>query len=239
MTNCAALNTDNFEQCPKPPCLPIYNTKSTSNLDHIPIVKHNVAIQCNTTVKCYVPVQTCEIKYEEKCVQFSECNYECKTTDTTVDTHIDPSASVELKENTEKLADCTLFVQEPQESPSSTEADDDDNYIMKLIQLRLMNLNQMTQLPSVKLIRPRNWRMLRSILCLRELYKLFTHCPKCSSPIIQIKKHMLGSMISVSYSFLNGHDSKWNSQPLINAMPAGNNYGICSHTLQWKHFCQR
>ena len=123
MTNCAAL------QCPTSPFPPIHNTKSTSNLDHIPIVKHNVAIQCNTAVKCYVSVavQTCEIKYEEKCVQFSECNYECKTTDTTVDTHIDASASVKLKENTEKLADCTLFGQELQESPSSTAADDDDD----------------------------------------------------------------------------------------------------------------
>ena len=77
-------------------------------------------MQCNTTVKCYVSVAviTCEIKYAEKCVQFSECNYDCKTTDITVDTRIDASASVELKENTDKLADCTLLVQEPQESPS-------------------------------------------------------------------------------------------------------------------------
>ena len=55
-----------------------------------------------------------------------------------------------------------------------------------------------------------------------ELYKLFTKYPKCYSPTIHIKKHMLGSMFSISYSFLNGHNSKCNSQPLINAMPAGN-----------------
>ena len=55
-----------------------------------------------------------------------------------------------------------------------------------------------------------------------ELYKLFTKCPKCYSPTIHINNHMVDSMLSISYSCLNGHSSKWNSQPLLNAMPAGN-----------------
>ena len=29
-------------------------------------------------------------------------------------------------------------------------------------------------------------------------------------------------MVAISYSCINGHSSHWNSQPLINAMPAGN-----------------
>ena len=37
-----------------------------------------------------------------------------------------------------------------------------------------------------------------------ELYKLFTKCPKCYASKINIKNHMLGSMLSISYSCLNG-----------------------------------
>ena len=53
VTNCHVQNTDDFEQCPMPPT---YNTGSTSNLDHSLIVKHDVAIPCNPTVKCHVSV---------------------------------------------------------------------------------------------------------------------------------------------------------------------------------------
>ena len=84
--------------------------------------------------------------------------------DTTVDTRIDASALVELKENTEKHADWKLNHKNLHHQQKLMMM----MIVMKLIQLRLMNLNQMTQMPPVKLIWPRNWCMLRSTLCLRE-----------------------------------------------------------------------
>ena len=124
VTNCHVQNTD--EQCPMPPT---YNTESASNLDHSLIVKLDVAIQCNTMVKYYVSVsiQTCENKCVEKGVQFNESHYECKTTDTTADILIDASSSVELEETADKL-ESPLLVPEPQESPTSTDIDDDDEH---------------------------------------------------------------------------------------------------------------
>ena len=55
-----------------------------------------------------------------------------------------------------------------------------------------------------------------------QLDKLFKFCPDCGSYIIHDKKHVTGTMVTVSYSCQYGHNNSWHSQPVIRQMPAGN-----------------
>ena len=58
-----------------------------------------------------------------------------------------------------------------------------------------------------------------------ELDKLFKQCPQCSCPTSEVSKRTTGSMVTVNYSCINGHESIWNSQPLVNQSPTGNLLG--------------
>ena len=55
-----------------------------------------------------------------------------------------------------------------------------------------------------------------------ELKKLFSFCQSCASPVNVLSTTTMGSMVVFIYSCINGHSFDWNSQPLINEMPAGN-----------------
>ena len=51
---------------------------------------------------------------------------------------------------------------------------------------------------------------------------LLRHCPSCGSTVYNCQESTSGSMLSVLIFCVNGHEISWNSQPLINRMPAGN-----------------
>ena len=55
-----------------------------------------------------------------------------------------------------------------------------------------------------------------------QLNKLFKFCPDCGSCITSSEKHISGTLVSVSYTCLQGHNNTWYSQPLIRRMAAGN-----------------
>ena len=56
-----------------------------------------------------------------------------------------------------------------------------------------------------------------------RLLSLLTHCPSCAGNIVSnLTESTSGNMFSVKLFCINGHETLWNSQPLINKMPAGN-----------------
>ena len=225
----STANSKNLEQFPttleQSPTTLEHNIVDTFGLEHcLAPLKHHVATQCHTKVKCYVSVavQTSissfdEAEYAEKSVQFDGHDNECMT--------IDPAATVHPSDivasaSMEKPDECPLFVPESQEFASESDIDvedsDSDFEAMDDSSSQDSDTSDETD-EGNELVKEKKYLVFES-----ELFKLFTNCPKCSSPIINMEKHKLGSMLSVKYSCLNGHILKWNSQPLINAMPGGN-----------------
>ncbi|XP_065054534.1 uncharacterized protein LOC135683252 [Rhopilema esculentum] len=62
------------------------------------------------------------------------------------------------------------------------------------------------------------------------LLQLFAICSVCLGPCIDISTSLVGSMVQVEASCLQGHVRKWRSQPLIGDMPLGN-FVIAASTL--------
>ena len=59
---------------------------------------------------------------------------------------------------------------------------------------------------------------------------LICRCKKCGKAIVENKKRFIGSALSLEITCINGHTTKWNSQPFINRMAAGNLL-LCSAIL--------
>ena len=55
--------------------------------------------------------------------------------------------------------------------------------------------------------------------CLKSLWH---HCSSCGSIVTNTQETTSGSCVTVKLFCINGHKTQWNSQPLINNMPAGN-----------------
>lgn len=60
-----------------------------------------------------------------------------------------------------------------------------------------------------------------------QLLQLFKICqsPGCGKPMNEIDMHLQGSMVTIEWECLNGHQGKWCSQPVIRGMPLGNLLG--------------
>ena len=55
-----------------------------------------------------------------------------------------------------------------------------------------------------------------------ELYKLFTHCHDCGSPVDSTTQQCQGSLVTITTNCINGHNVSWQSQPSIDGTAAGN-----------------
>ena len=51
---------------------------------------------------------------------------------------------------------------------------------------------------------------------------LLKYCPDCGAVITERNESASGSMLSIKILCIHGHETLWNSQPLINKTPAGN-----------------
>ena len=54
------------------------------------------------------------------------------------------------------------------------------------------------------------------------LKKLFTKCPSCGDVVSERRFTTTGSLLTVKLTCVQGHDSLWNSQPMIKQSPVGN-----------------
>ena len=55
-----------------------------------------------------------------------------------------------------------------------------------------------------------------------KLYKLFTRCHDCGSPVDGTTQQCQGSMVTITTNCINGHIVSWQSQPSIEGSAAGN-----------------
>lgn len=199
-------------------------------------LKLNVGTQCNTRIKCLVSVevQTDVLKFNQpvladKAVQFDGYSSESMNM-TTEDIPADNglSVSVGLKQSADQAnqpAEDPLFMptaicHELPESPASTNINDeesDSDFTISGMSTSEDSDSSDEIDVAKELINTKKYLVFES-----QLDKLFTLCPECSAPITSTTKQKVGSLLSVKYSCINGHSSKWDSQPLINAMPAGN-----------------
>ena len=63
----------------------------------------------------------------------------------------------------------------------------------------------------------------KKFICYAEcLQELFRFCPQCGSFIIAKTEYIQGSMLTIKLDCHNGHNVKWNSQPTLCRMAAGN-----------------
>ena len=69
---------------------------------------------------------------------------------------------------------------------------------------------------------PVRWNERKFLVFESCLMQLFAICSFCLAPVISIKKRLFGSMLQIHAECLNGHETKWMSQPLHNQMALGN-----------------
>ena len=64
---------------------------------------------------------------------------------------------------------------------------------------------------------------------------LFATCVTCSSAFVSIKRHIVGSFLSIKQTCSQCNNTFfWESQPYIHNIPAGNLFiYICCHTIFW------
>ena len=55
-----------------------------------------------------------------------------------------------------------------------------------------------------------------------NLDQLFLVCSTCSKPTAEVSKNLVGSMVVVHSLCVDGHQSRWQSQPMIDSKVAGN-----------------
>ena len=63
----------------------------------------------------------------------------------------------------------------------------------------------------------------KKYICYAEcLQELFRFCLQCGSFIIAKTEYIQGSLLTIELDYHNGHSFKWNSQPTLGRMAAGN-----------------
>ena len=63
---------------------------------------------------------------------------------------------------------------------------------------------------------------MKYIVFQNELQQLMKYCPVCGSAVIKNESTTLGTLLCVTLTCLNLHTFKWQSQPMLGRMPAGN-----------------
>ena len=96
-------------------------------------------------------------------------------------------------------------------------ADDDDMYMPVSAESQTESDNESDNEPVKSAVEQRKF-----IVFEENLDKLFLICSTCSKPTTEVSKTLVGSMVVVHSLCVDGHQSRWQSQPMIDSKVAGN-----------------
>lgn len=221
----------NGTPCKNPKLEAFGNISDENKGNNSQYTSRSIGIQCNTYVKCLISVGVQTDVSALNTTRFAEQAVQCEasstanpdTSEQNVGMQCDP-APVEKEQchneepkGSSPLSTCRKSTESPPLLDMADNKNSDSDYEPDEESVSEDSESSDETDVAMEIIQCKKYLVFES-----ELEKLFSVCPHCTGPITSMAKRNIGSMVVISYSCINGHSSHWNSQPLINAMPAGN-----------------